>query len=65
MLLAESTRLDAVAVELLDCSRPAATKAISVLEEAAILRAPSGRKRNRELIFDAYLAELRQGTELR
>jgi len=53
------------AVELLDCSRPAAAKAIKILESAEILRTSSERKRNRELAFDAYLTELRQGTELR
>ena len=53
------------AVELLDCSRPAAAKAIKVLEEAGILHSSDERKRNREFVFEEYLAVLRQGTELR
>ncbi len=37
---------------------------IKVLEEAKTLRASTERKKNREFVFDAYLTELRQGTEL-
>lgn len=53
------------ATDLLGCSRPAAAKALGVLESAGILvpRDPS-RKRNRSLHFEDYLAVLRRGTEL-
>ena len=52
-------------VELLDCSRPAAAKALHVLEAAGILRALDARKRNRTVVFQDYLAHLRQGTDSR
>jgi len=51
-------------VELLDCSRPAAGKALRILEAASVLRPLDGRKRNRALVFGEYLDKLRQGTEL-
>ena len=51
-------------VDLLECSRPAAAKALRVLEAAEILRALDARKKNRAFIFDEYLAHLREGTEL-
>lgn len=52
------------AVELLGCSRPAAAKALRVLESAEIVHALGARKKNRALGFMEYLDELRQGTEL-
>jgi Fic family protein len=52
------------AVTLLECTRPAAGKAIRVLEEAGIVRPLGGRRRNRTVVFDEYLAYLRPGTEL-
>ena len=52
------------AVELLACSRPAAGKALRILEAAAVLRPLDDRKKNRALVFGEYLDELRQGTEL-
>ena len=52
------------AVALLRCSRPAAGKAMRVLEAAEILGPLHDRKKNRTLFFSAYLDELRQGTEL-
>ena len=51
-------------VELLDCSRPAAAKALNVLEAAEILHALDARKKNRAVVFKEYLDHLRQGTEL-
>ena len=51
-------------VELLDCSRPAAAKALRVLESADILVAFGERKKNRALVFRDYVDHLREGTEL-
>ena len=51
-------------VELLGCSRPAAGKALRVLEGANILTAPEDRKRDRVWTFDRYLQHLREGTGL-
>ncbi len=49
---------------LLDCSRPAAGKAIRVLEAAQIVRPLDERKKNRTVVFEDYLALLREGTEI-
>lgn len=51
-------------VDLLDCSRPAAAKAMRVLESAEVLHAIDDRKKNRAVVFKAYLDNLREGTEL-
>ncbi len=51
-------------VEMLGCSRPAAGKALRILEAASVLRPLDDRKKNRALVFGEYLDELRQGTEL-
>ena len=51
-------------VELLDCSRPAAAKALRVLETAEVLHALDDRKKNRAVVFKEYLDHLREGTEL-
>jgi Fic family protein len=51
-------------VDLLDCSRPAAAKALRVLESAEVLHAIDDRKKNRAVVFKAYLDNLREGTEL-
>ncbi len=51
-------------MEILDCSRPAAGKAVRVLEATRIVRPKGERKKNRIVVFDDYLAPLRQGTEL-
>jgi Fic family protein len=50
-------------VELLGCSRPAAAKALRVLESAEILSPLDDRKKNRVVVFGDYLAHLREGTE--
>ena len=52
------------AMKLLDASRPAAGKAVGVLERAAILSETSGRKRNRTYSYGGYLDLLRTGTEI-
>lgn len=51
-------------VGLLGCSRPAAAKALRVLEAADILHALDDRKKNRAVVFKEYLDDLREGTEL-
>ena len=51
-------------VDLLECSRPAAAKALHVLEASEILQALDDRKKNRAVVFEEYLDVLRQGTEL-
>lgn len=51
-------------VELLNCSRPAAGKAVRILEAAGIVRPLDERKKNRTVAFEDYLAHLRQGTEV-
>jgi len=52
------------AVHLLECSRPAAAKALRVLEAAAVLQPLDARKKNRTLVFREYLDHLRKGTEV-
>ena len=51
-------------LELLECSRPAAAKALRVLESAEVLATLGERKKNRALVFGTYLDHLREGTEL-
>jgi len=51
------------AVGLLDCSRPAAGKAIRVLEAADVVQPRDDRTRDRAVIFGPYLDHLREGTE--
>jgi hypothetical protein len=50
-------------IERLDCSRPAAGKAVRVLEAAGIVRPKGERKKNRTVVFEDYLAHLRQRSE--
>ena len=50
--------------ELLACSRPAAAKALRVLEAAEILHGRDDRKKNRAVVFKEYLDHLRRGTEV-
>ena len=50
-------------VGLLDCSRPAAAKALRVLEAAEVLQPLDARKKNRAIVFKEYLDFLREGTE--
>ncbi len=51
-------------IDLLHCSRPAAAKALRVLEAAKLLHALDERKKNRAVVFKEYLEHLREGTEL-
>lgn len=51
-------------IELLECSRPAAGKALRVLESAGILSPLDERKKNRTMVFEDYVDHLRQGTDL-
>ena len=50
-------------VALLACSRPAAGKALRVLESAEILHGQDERRKNRAVLFKAYLDHLRRGTD--
>jgi Fic family protein len=52
------------AVHLLECSRPAAAKALRVLEAAAVLQPLDARKKNRTLLFKEYLDHVREGTDV-
>ena len=52
------------AVELLACSRPAAGKALRVLEAAQVLVPLDEHRRSRTWVFSEYLEVLREGTEL-
>ena len=52
------------AMRQLDASRPAAGKAIGLLEEAGVLVEVTGRKRDRAYSYAGYLDLLRSGTEL-
>ena len=54
----------ACAVELLETTRPTATKAIQTLVDAGVLTESSGRKRDRNFVYAAYLDVLKTGTEL-
>jgi Fic family protein len=51
-------------VQLLGCSRPAAAKALRVLESAEVLHPLDDRKKNRLVAYSAYLDVLREGTEV-
>jgi len=51
-------------VNLLNCSRPAAAKALRVLEAAEVLHALDERKKNRAVVFREYLDTLREGTDV-
>ena len=52
------------AMKLLDVSRPAAGKAVGVLQKAQILVETTGRKRDRTFSYGDYLDILRTGTEI-
>ncbi|MEO0973768.1 MAG: Fic/DOC family N-terminal domain-containing protein [Pseudomonadota bacterium] len=51
------------AMDLLGCSRPAAGKAVNVLESAGVLGSLSERKKNRLFVFEDYVEHLRKGTD--
>jgi Fic family protein len=50
--------------ELLETTKPTATKAVNTLVDAGILTETSGRRRDRIYSYSAYLDRLRVGTEL-
>jgi len=50
--------------ELLDTTRPTATKAVQTLVDAGVLTESSGKKRDRNFIYAAYLDVIKTGTEL-
>lgn len=52
------------ASELLDTTRPTATKAVQTLVDAGLLTETSGKKRDRSYIYAAYLDVMKTGTEL-
>jgi Fic family protein len=52
------------AVELLETTKPTATKAVNALAAAGVLVETSGRQRDRTFAYSAYLEKLRVGTEL-
>ncbi len=54
----------ASAMKLLGTSKPTATRAIELLEEAGILMETTGKKRDRSFAYQAYLDKLRAGTEV-
>lgn len=54
----------ATAMKLVDASKPAAMQAIGILEDAGILAETTGRRRNRSFTCQAYLDQLRVGTDL-
>jgi Fic family protein len=54
----------ATATELLDTSKPTASKAIAMLEDAGVLREITGRQRDRAYAYEAYLAVLAEDTAL-
>lgn len=52
------------AVELLETTRPTATKTIQTLVDAGVLTESSGKRRDRNFVYAAYLDVLKTGTEL-
>ncbi|MAE44247.1 MAG: cell filamentation protein Fic [Magnetovibrio sp.] len=51
-------------IKLVKASKPTATRAIGILEEAGILVETTGRRRGRSFAYQAYLDRLRVGTDL-
>ena len=54
----------ATTMKLVDASKPTATRAIGILQEAGILAETTGRRRDRCFAYQAYLDQLRVGTDL-
>ena len=54
----------ATTMKLVDASKPTATRAIGILEEAGILVETTGRRRDRCFAYQTYLDRLRVGTDL-
>ena len=53
----------ASAIRLIDASKPTAIRAIETLAETGILVETTGRKRDRNFAYRAYMERLRTGTE--
>ncbi len=51
-------------VEMLETTKPTATKSVALLESLGILRETTGRKRDRTYRYAGYIDRLRVGTEL-
>jgi Fic family protein len=51
-------------MRVLATTRPTASRAIETLVDARVLLETTGRRRDRAFAYDAYLARLRDGTEL-
>ncbi len=54
----------AATMNLVDVSKPTATRAIGILVEVGILAETTGRRRDRSFAYKAYLDRLRVGTDL-
>lgn len=54
----------ATTMKLVDASKPTATRAIGILEQTGILAETTGRRRDRCFAYQAYLDQLRVGTDL-
>ena len=54
----------ALAVKLLETTKPTAAKAIALLEDLGVLTENTGRKRDRTFNYAKYLDLLREGTDL-
>ena len=54
----------AAAMKLIETSKPTATRAVETLAAAGILVETTGRKRDRSFAYQAYIDQLRIGTEL-
>jgi len=54
----------AKAMQLLETTRPTATKAMRTLVEAGVLAETTGKQRDRTFAYTAYLDLLGSGTEL-
>ena len=54
----------ATTMKLVEASKPTATRAIGILEEVGILAETTGRRRDRSFAYQAYLDQLRVGTDL-
>ncbi len=53
----------ATAMKLVNASKPTAMRAIGMLEDIGVLVESTGRKRNRSFAYQAYLDQLRTGTD--
>ena len=53
----------ATTMNLVDVSKPTATRAIGILVEVGILAETTGRRRDRSFAYKAYLGRLRVGTD--